>query len=120
MSKPFLENFISYFSLTYTYSCTHCNVSCSDLSYRRGSSYLYTIHPRTLCSLHPSLGREAVNLFNLKKNNTSFSLNQLNMLQYIQSRLKTVIVKKDDPSLAVTHCCVYNFQIAKCRCEYNL
>lgn len=42
------------------------------------------------------------------------------MLQYIQSRLKTVIVKKDDPSLAVTHCCVYNFQIAKCRCEYNL
>lgn len=42
------------------------------------------------------------------------------MLQYIQSRLKTVIVKKDDPSLAVIHCCVYHFQIAKCRCEYNL
>lgn len=42
------------------------------------------------------------------------------MLEYILLRIKTVIVKMDDPSLAITQCCVYLFQKAKGRCEYNL
>lgn len=42
------------------------------------------------------------------------------MLEYILLRIKTVIVKMDDPSFAITKCCVYPFQKAIGRCEYNL